>query len=120
MSSAIYIELNNPINLKDWQSFCMDNAIKYSPNTVGRNVFYFGDTEIHFGESSYEKLPLLPNGEIDFQAARPKETANKIVVSTYWMGNLENVALVAKKILSRWNGSFKNDIELNQLMALAQ
>ena len=120
MSSAVYIELETQINLKDWKSFCSQNSIEYSPNTVGMNVFYFGDTEIHFGESSSEKLPLLPSGEIDFQSAHPKETANKIVVSTYWMGNLEGVALVAKKILSRWSGSFSNDDELNQLMALAQ
>lgn len=120
MSSAVYIEFETPISLKDWQSFCLQNSIEYSPKTVGRNVFYFGDTEIHFGESSSEKLPLLSNGEIDFQAASPKETANKIVVSTYWMGNLEGVALVAKKILSSWNGSFSSDVELNQFMALAQ
>ena len=63
MSSAINIDLRIPVILEEWNSFCEKNGIHYSPNTVGRNVYYGGpnrDVEIHFGESNdKEELPIL-------------------------------------------------------------
>jgi hypothetical protein len=107
MRSNVFLEFNDPIPLDEWLSFCSENRIEYSPRTVGRNVFYRGDTQITFGESPGEsiELPRLPSGELDFGQAKPPDRAARIIVSTYWMGNLEGVADVAKRILSHWPGS---------------
>lgn len=116
MSSAVNIDLVRPVSLASWQKFCAKNSILYSPNTVGQNVFYFDDVEIHFGEQNPVDLPRLQDGSINFDAASPQESAKEIRVSTYWMGNLSGVAMIANKILSRWKGSFESDPEIEWLM----
>ncbi len=116
MSSAIFINFTQPINLEDWMEFCKQYSIKYSPNTVGQNVFYRGNTEIQFGKRILEEHPKKVNGEIDFGKTIPRLEATRIVISTYWMGELEGVAETATLILGKWRGEFECDIELNGLM----
>ena len=106
MSSAVYISFEKPISLQEWQEFCNENVIRYNPNTIGHNVFYYDDIEIHFGNPVYYELPKLENGMPDFNKASPENEATKIVVSTYWMGNLEGVAEITKRILSKWKSKY--------------
>lgn len=120
MSSAVSIHLVRPVSLKSWRKFCDENFILYSPNTIGQNVFYFDDVEIHFGEQNLVDLPRLQDGSINFDAANPPESAKQIRVSTYWMGNLSGVAMIANKILYRWKGSLESDPEITELMAPAR
>lgn len=91
MSSAVYITLEENIDLQEWQNYCVLAGIDYSPNTIGGNVYYYKDVEIHFA---------------------PPE----ITVSTYWMGDLDSVARVAKKLIERFKGTYSCDPELESRM----
>lgn len=102
MSSSISIKCSEPISLEKWNKFCEQNNIVYSPRTIGREVYYDNEVEICFGEPNYKPLPRLPNDSIDFSKAMPNKTAKKIDVRTFWMGDLDAVLLVTKKILKRW------------------
>lgn len=103
MSSAIYIRAGQPIPLLKWDLFCTVNGLKYNPHVVGRNAFYYFDTQVLFGEGTYKpELPELPDGQLDFSKARPPETAVRIVVSTYFMGNLKSVAEIAQRIIEEF------------------
>lgn len=120
MSSAIYLSFATPITLEAWLAFCAEHGIVYSPHTVGRATFYQGDVEIHFGESNWADLPRLPDGRWDFDAARPFPTAEKITVSTFWMGAaLPDVARVALAITERWAGPMEYDPELTRYLYIA-
>lgn len=110
MSSAVYLKFPKAILLKDWEAFCKTLSIEHSPNTVGGNAFYFRGPfgiEIKFGDSDWKQK------ELPFH---PPEQATKITVSTFWMGDLQGVAQVAKWILDRWFGSYDPDVELKALM----
>ena len=89
--SAVYIHADAPITAPEWETFCAENRIIYSPKTIGGNIYYRGDTEIRF-------------------------SANHVTVSTYWKGNLLGVASVARAILARWSARFEFDKELRTLM----
>jgi hypothetical protein len=108
MSSAIYLKFKEPITLSDWEAFCTSREIEYSPATVGGNVFYRRDVEIHFGDPSY-KTYIPP--------FRPPREAKEICVSTFWMGDLEAVTKAARAILERWTGIWGADPELEKSMA---
>ena len=108
MSSAIYLKFDTPIQLTDWMSFCATSGIEHNPRVVGQNVFYkYGDTsyrddvEIHFG-NPIPDAPRLQSGSLDLARVSPEPEAKEVTVSTYWMGNLDGVADVAKRILSIW------------------
>jgi len=100
MSSAVYINYSKPILLEEWQEFAKKEGIVYSPKTVGRNIFYFGEVEINFGEPNFISSPKL---------------SKKIIISTYWMGDLNSVDKVVRKILKKWPKpiKFKYDDEFN-------
>lgn len=94
MSSAIYLKFERSISKKDFDKFCENNEIIYSPNTIGGNVYYKGDVEIQYKEK-------------------------EITVSTYHFtvgGNLPPVVEVAKCILSEFYGRYECDPEFNEIM----
>lgn len=118
MSSAIYLEFEEKIVLEDWEFFCGKNDIWYSPQTMGRNVFYDNHVEIVFGKPIHKELPFIEEtGRYDFDKSEPRGVAYRIVVSSYYMRNLNQVASVAKKILARFGGTHTCDPELVDLMA---
>lgn len=101
MSSAITLRFETPIPLAAWQIFCTTHDITYSPHTVGGNYYYQDDIEIQFGES-----------DLHTENATPPSSAEIITVSTYYLGNLQGVATMAKTIIAQWPGSFECDSEL--------
>jgi hypothetical protein len=119
MSSAVTFKFERPVSVDDWTDFAAKNGIGYSPNTVGQNVFYGGTdrvVEIAFGESNRNELPSLPNGMLNFDAARPPSEASKLRVSTFHMGDLEAVAQVANAVRERFGGEVASDPELETLI----
>jgi len=117
MSSDIHLSFEKPIPLVEWNWFCSINGIEYSPQTVGQNVFYYGGhggVEVEFGES------MLASGQCDFSKATPFPEATHIVVKTFFMRDLDSVALVAGKVLKRFaakhGGSFFCSEELAEAM----
>jgi len=110
MSSAVYLKFKKAVPLADWEKFCEAQKIEHSPNTVGGNAFYYNGLfgiQIMFGDSDFSQK------ELPFH---PPQAAAKITVSTFWMGDLDGVAKVAKWILQRWYGSHDADEELKDLM----
>ena len=101
MSSAAYIQFKTPVQIADWDAFCADNKIDYSPCTVGWNVYYFhyfhgmGGVEITFGEGNFRR------GAVQ---SKPTE-GKKVTVSSFFGKNLSSIATVVKLILSRWPDS---------------
>lgn len=147
MSSAVYLTPRTPVKRSEWEVFGEEVGITYSPNTVGRNVYYQGQVEVKFGASSNEELPVLfrlevpstvPNreggrflwsirewqpadygdgipterGQLDFEAARPSPTAERITVSSYHGSNLSAIADLVKEIVTRWPCEVRCDEEL--------
>jgi hypothetical protein len=106
MSSAAYLKADEdcPIGRNDWLAFCKRQGIRYSPNTIGRNTFYRDDVEICFGAESYDELPTLPSGRLDFSKAAPPTEATRITVSTFYGGNLDGVAAMVALIWDQWQG----------------
>lgn len=84
MSYSRFFKSKTPISLDEWKSFCDEADIRYSPNTIGRNVFYSGDTEICFGRPLYDDLPKDDRGRLRFDLATPRQEATEISVSTSW------------------------------------
>jgi len=75
-----------------WESFCQEHRIEYSPRTVGGNVYYAGDVEVHYAE-------------------------HKLRFSTYWMGrSIPEVARLAMIAWQRWGGEISADPEVRRLM----
>ena len=118
MSSAIYLNYKrNPVKLGKWNKFCKNAKIRYSPNTIGRNIYYYNDAEISFGEYVFDDLPKDENDNLRFDLAKPNNVAKEIKVSTYFMGNLENVSNITKKIMKKFKpSSFSNDPEYKELL----
>ena len=100
MSSAVYIRSQKPISLEEWNLFCLEHNIKYNPRTVGGNVYYFGSAEIHFGKSAGDNPPA---------------SAKTIIVSTFYYGDLNNVANIAKPIIQKWKLDYSCDPELESV-----
>lgn len=117
MSSMSELKFKEPITLKEWKKFCSDFGIRYSPNTVGRNTFYNGDTEICFGECNWEELPKTPTGQLDFSKATPFDEAKKITVSTYFCGNLEGVVQVINWIKKEFKGRISSQYHASEIKA---
>ncbi len=116
MSSAVYIAAKQPISREEWLEFCKERSIEYSPNTVGQNIFYGGDSrqvEISFGSCGTVQTV---NGVSDFSTATPPESAAKVVVSSYIMSNLLDIARIADAIIRRWDCECECDPELAELM----
>lgn len=111
MSSAVHITPEKTVQLPDWEKFCRKEKIEYNPYVVGGSTYYYGGNfgvEIHFGYG-----PVQP-GPPPF--APPKES-KEIIVSHFWMGpRLEEVAMIARKILDRFPGNQTCDPELKRLM----
>lgn len=106
MSSAVYITCPEPISLEDWDKFCKKHHIEYSPQTVGRNVYYCGQVQVQFGEMSFKR-------------DEPPETASKITVSTFHCslgGNLESVAHIANLIENKFKTKKSCDPEFKFLL----
>ena len=104
MSSSVYLKSPRAISLAKWQTFCNKNGIVYSPNTIGRNVFYKGQVEITFGEPNFTKLPELESGSLDFSRATPGTSALEITVSSFFMSNLAEIAEVVGLIANQFPG----------------
>lgn len=117
MSSAVYLEFEEGIELRDWEFFCGKNDIWYSRHTMGRNVFYDGQVEIAFGRPNHAELPFIDEtGLWDFDKAEPRSIAHRIIVSSYYMQNLNQITAIAKKIFARFGGTYTCDPELVELM----
>lgn len=106
MSSAITIRFKQPVDRADWLVFCQQHSIVYSPRTIGRNVFYKGGVQISFGHEIYSELPC---------DTTPVEYADEIIVSTYWMGDLEAVVSVGLTIMRQWKAVGYRDPELRYI-----
>jgi hypothetical protein len=99
MSHAAYFDFDEPVTLGDWSAFCQEHAIEYSPNTVGQNVFYAGDIEVHFGGYDEQgSLEYNVSGSPKWETAKPPEKATHITVSTFWGGNIRGVAGLAASL----------------------
>lgn len=109
MSSAVYIDPKKPIKLEDWLEFCKEHSIEYSPNTIGRNVFYWkglGGVQIVFGK-------------VEFENNTPPTTASKIIVSSFFGQNLLEIAQVFSYIAKRWSISWVADPEVKKAIKQA-
>ena len=115
MSSAVYLEFEDGIELRDWELFCGKNNIQYSPQIIGRNVFHDNQVEIVFGRPFYKELPLV-DGRYDFNKVKPRSVAYRIVVSSYYMRNLAQIVGIAEKILTRFGGTRTCDTEFVNLI----
>ena len=97
MSSAAYLSFIKPISHSDWLNFCKKEDIEYSPNTVGWNVYY--DSPNHCGVE-------IKFGKTDFNNKQHPEFAEEITVSSFYGRNLERIAEITTKILSKFNGVY--------------
>ena len=120
MSSAAYLTINrqdyDPIPVSEWLEFCERHAIRYSPNTVGQNVFYADDVEITFGGPTQGAIERA-NGRPDFATAKPPSSAYDVWVSTFSGGNLHGVARMAALIWLQWGrASLDADPEIQRAL----
>jgi len=100
MSSAIYLTFSHPVPVQDWLAFCGEHDIVHSEATVGGNVFYSG------GMGGVQ----ICAGEDPISEGKPLHIVD---VETFYGGDLESVAQVARWIATRWPCSFENDPELS-------
>ena len=113
MSSSATIKLARSVPLAEWETFCAEQHIRYSPNTVGQNVYYCGQVEITFGPQN-GSLERDPQRDLPlWSPARPPTTGNVIEVSTFFLGpEIRQVARLALAIRDRWNGQLRADPEI--------
>lgn len=107
MSSSVHLSFNQPITRDSWISFCKIYDIKFSPRTVGQNVFYregLGGVEIWFGPSHHKEVPLDQNGNHNWDAVKPPKLALKIVVKSFYQRNLALIAETVKDIQRELGG----------------
>lgn len=102
MSSDVTIRFPVPVSVGEWNAFCSDVGLEYRPSVIGRNFYYFRDVQVKFGDPSGQDAP--PNSAI------------KVIVGTYWMGNLEGVARIANLVKRRFGGSMTYDPEFALLL----
>lgn len=110
MSSAAYINWDldtDPLPLDEWEKFCREYEINYSPETNSKNVYYFGGrgaVECHFGDQNFEGEGPLP-------------AAHLVYFSTYHFGEaMPDVARIAFAAWKRWGGSLSADPEIRAHM----
>lgn len=97
MSSATFIKFDADtigVPYQEFVAFCNQHGIIHSPRTIGGNVFYAGQVEIHFGDETVGAI--FP------------ERAHRLVFSTYFMGAaIPDVARLANLAWQRWGGSIE-------------
>ena len=95
MSSAANISFESDtigVPADEWDDFCREHQIKHSPQTVGDNVYYAGEVEVHYA-------------------------VHELRFSTYWFGNaMRDVARLTRLAWRRWGGSLAADPEIRKLM----
>lgn len=135
MSSTMYIKFEKAIPLTEWNEFCKRNHVEYSPNTVGRNVYYLGQVEMNFGDPVWKELPYVekeisdaafhchnistettPRRPVytrvyDFSKASPNPFATEISVGTYFDGDLEAVVAVVKKVMVAFGDKYDGRVK---------
>jgi hypothetical protein len=98
MSSAATITFEPDtvgVPTKEWQSFCQEHCIKHSPQTIGGNVYYAGEVEVHY-------------------------TRHDLHFSTFWMGSaIPDVARLAMLAWRRWGGQLTADPEIRKTIVRA-
>lgn len=110
MSSAVYLKPATPILLADWEAFCAEQGIVYSPTTSGGNYYYFGnpdeDVEIKFGSGSQPAF------------SAPPAQANEVTVSTYYLNRrvMPMVVDIVKAFRARWRSKMDADPEYKSLL----
>lgn len=96
-----------------WEAFCAERGVVYNPRTIGRNVYYVGAVELHFGEASYEPLPVLRNGRLDLGRARPPRYAERVKFSTFYCDEATaEVARLAWLFWIEYGGQLRADREI--------
>lgn len=76
----------------EWHAFCREHQIEHSPNTIGGNVYYAGEVEVHYA-------------------------VHMLRFSTYWGGKaMSNAARLALLAWRRWGGSLEADPEIRKLV----
>jgi hypothetical protein len=95
MSSAATITFEPDtvcVPIDAWQAFCAEHALVYSPQTIGGNVYYAGEVEVHYA-------------------------TRRLVFSTYWRGAaIPEVARLAMIAWQRWGGEISADPEVRRLV----
>jgi hypothetical protein len=114
VSSAVYIAFEEPVPVGAWLDFCKRNGVVFSPRTIGRNAFYKGEVEVHFGDASYADPPRLPDGRFDFDAVEPPASATTLTVESYWHTNLPEIADLARRVVSEFPSTWSADPELRR------
>lgn len=102
MSSAATITFDRGtkgVPLKEWQSFCEEQNIEHSPNTVGGNVYYHGG--LGGVEASHDVHTLR--------------------FSTFYGGQaMAAVARLTMVAWTRWGGTLEADPEIRRLIFLTR
>jgi hypothetical protein len=114
MSSSAYLKFKQDISLDDWSVFCEDNAIRYSPNTMGQSTFYQGSTQIS----------AKPDGTVDddergypvWSTAKPPAFISQMTVGTFFHGDLDSVGSTINSIASRFACTASSSPELSHLI----
>jgi hypothetical protein len=95
MSSAATITFEPDtigIPADEWQVFCAEHAVVYSPQTIGGNVYYADAVEVHYA-------------------------VHELRFSTYWRGGaVPEVARLAMIAWKRWGGHLTADPEIRQVV----
>ena len=93
MSSAASITFDPDtagVPADQWESFCKENRIEHSPQTVGGNVYYAGEVEV-----TYEQ--------------------HRLTFSTFYQGNASpEVSRLALIAWQRWGGEISADQEIRR------
>jgi hypothetical protein len=119
VSSCIYVTFDEDegVTGEAWTEFCREHGIRYSPQTVGQNVFYAGDVEIHFGAKDGTAPTLRPGGGYDWDTAKPPDYAEEITFRTVYGHALERLAELARTFWLQFGGAVCAEETLRHLFA---
>lgn len=112
MSSGINLKFDREIPITDWEHFCEQHSIVYSPNTCGQNVFYVNGHR-------WVQISLREQGSVSrtnhtilWETARPPMTFTGMYVSSFHGSNLEMIGNVVRNIADTFPCQVSADPEL--------
>lgn len=105
MSSSAHLRWDEGegVVAEDWEDFCTAHRITYSPSTIGGNVFYAGQVEIHFGRG--------------YSGTEPPDYAEEISFGTFHGGEaMPEVARLTRALWQAHGGRLSCDPEIRALI----